>query len=59
LKPVSLLGISPDAWVGFVGAVIGGSFTLSAQMLNGHFQRKTAKEAAAGLVVVPDHVVPV
>jgi hypothetical protein len=43
---VSLLGISPDAWSAAAGAVVGGSFTLFAQITNDRNQAKTARQAA-------------
>src|ERR1700693_6263886 len=45
-RPVSLLGISPDAWSAAAGAVVGGSFTLFAQITNDRNQAKAAKKAA-------------
>lgn len=43
---MSLLGISPDAWSAAVGAVVGGSFALFAQITNDRNQAKTAKKTA-------------
>jgi hypothetical protein len=43
---MSVLGISSEAWAGLAGAAVGGSFTLAAQMVGDHFQRKTAKKTA-------------
>lgn len=47
---MALLGISSDAWAGAAGAIIGGSFTLAAQVLNDHSQQRTAKKASDDLV---------